>query len=164
MSGKLCTFSTVLRLLGLLTAVAWGSQTPGTAGMTPEPNNVLSAGEPDRSFDAGLWRSEFMTPQEDDSDSADSTSKQSNTRLPQFDSLNTRHKLTLTIPMESPVDGLSPQADNDDPATVSDWDNAVANPATGGKKSQQVPGPSITSYIVGLVSAIVIIGGLVSGK
>ncbi|MBL8816276.1 MAG: hypothetical protein JNL58_09615 [Planctomyces sp.] len=132
--------------------------------MTPVPGNLLNAAGLDHSLDAGLWRSEFMAPQEGDSESADSKSEPGIKRLPQFDSPNTRHSMALTIPMESLANGLSPEADDEDPATVSDWDNAVANPATGGKKSQQVPGPSITSYIVGLVSAIVIIGGLVSGK
>lgn len=118
----------------------------------------------DEAIDAGLWRNEYLevagsTEQESASTGASKT--QPRHRLPHSGLLAGSSHLTTTDVLATDTLAIL-QADNT--SHINDWDKAAANPDTKGRNSSAASGPSLTSYIVGLVSAVVIIGGLVSGK
>lgn len=118
----------------------------------------------DFSIDAGLWRNEFLA-LDDSVDQTDGTEKSSEVRsglrVPHLRSRSAGNLLTATDVLAGETFA---DLQADEASQLNDWDKAAANPDVKGKKGSLTSGPSLTSYIVGLVSAIVIIGGLVSGK
>lgn len=154
---------TVLLLFGVLPV----SLAVVSAGVTPESAAVSEGrvlGGDDDSIDAGLWRNEYLALDDLDVASSDAGGRakaEAGLRVPNLKHRSSSNFLTST---DGLAGGVTMNFEADETTQLNDWDQAAANPDVKGQNGTPNSGPSLTSYIVGLVSTIVIIGGLVSGK
>lgn len=114
-------------------------------------------------LDARLWRTEFVRAEQLNSGHSETASRMKST-VPDFPSALEPIPTTGVLRDLSDGSAFTHSFETDAQRSISDWDKAAAFPAHKGGSAAAASGPSLTTYLVAFVAAVVLLGTILSPK